>query len=491
MSKKPRKPVKKSAEKSAPKATTRARPPSLADAPLSVVVLAAGQGKRMKSALPKVLQPLAGRPLLGHVLDAARVLQPQALHIVYGHGGDTLRAAFKDQPFEWALQAEQLGTGHALMQALPVVPDSHVVLVLFGDVPLVRSEALAALVEDARANALALLSVELADPTGYGRVLRDKRGNVTRVVEQRDASATERRVRECNTGVLAALARLLRLWLARLRNANAQGEYYLTDIIAMAVKGRVPVVARIVADENDVLGVNDRRQLAQLEGALRARRAAQLLEAGVTLADPMRIDIRGEVVTGRDVFLDVGVVLEGRVELGDNVRVGPYCVLRDVTLGAGTEVAPHSVLTGAVAAENCVIGPFARLRPGARLAREVHVGNFVEVKNSELGVGSKANHLTYLGDTTVGTRVNVGAGTITCNYDGVNKSRTVIGDHAFIGSGTMLVAPVTVGADATIGAGSVITSDAPAGKLTLGRGRQATIEGWQRPVKGAPLKPRR
>jgi bifunctional UDP-N-acetylglucosamine pyrophosphorylase / glucosamine-1-phosphate N-acetyltransferase len=473
------------------KPVARKRAPSLAAAPLSVVVLAAGQGKRMKSALPKVLQPLAGRPLLSHVLDAARALQPQALHVVYGHGGETLRAAFKDQPLEWALQAEQLGTGHALMQALPGIPDSHLVLVLFGDVPLVRSEALAALVEDARANTLALLSVELADPTGYGRVLRDRRGGVRRVVEQRDASATERRVRECNTGVMAAPARLLRAWLARLGNANAQGEYYLTDIIAMAVRERVPVVARIVADENDVLGVNDRRQLAQLEGALRGRRAAQLFDAGVTLADATRIDIRGEVLTGRDVFLDVGVVLEGRVELGDNVRVGPYCVLRDVTLGAGTEVAAHSVLDGAVAGENCRIGPFARLRPGARLARDVHVGNYVEVKNSELGVGAKANHLTYLGDTTVGARVNVGAGTITCNYDGVNKSRTVIGDNAFIGSGTMLVAPVEVGADATIGAGSVITHDAPAGKLTLGRARQATVDSWQRPVKGAPLKPRR
>jgi bifunctional UDP-N-acetylglucosamine pyrophosphorylase/glucosamine-1-phosphate N-acetyltransferase len=463
--------------------------PSLEAAPLAVVILAAGQGKRMKSALPKVLQPLAGRALLAHVLDAARALQPHALHVVYGHGGDALRAAFKDQPLAWALQAEQLGTGHALMQALPGIADSDVVLVLFGDVPLVRSEALAALVEDARGNALALLTVELADPTGYGRVLRDASGRVKRVVEHKDASAVERRVRECNTGVMAAPARLLRTWLGRLGNANAQGEYYLTDVIAMAVKERVPVAARVVTDEAEVLGVNDRRQLAQLEGALRARRAAVLLDAGVTLADPARIDIRAEVVTGRDVFLDVGVVLEGRVELGDGVRVGPYCVLRDVSLGAGTEVAPHSVLDGAVVAEDCRIGPFARLRPGARLARGVHVGNYVEVKNSELGEGAKANHLTYLGDTTVGARVNVGAGTITCNYDGVNKSRTVIGDGAFIGSGSMLVAPVEIGADATIGAGSTITRNAPAGKLTLARGRQVTVEGWRRPVKGASRKP--
>jgi bifunctional UDP-N-acetylglucosamine pyrophosphorylase/glucosamine-1-phosphate N-acetyltransferase len=457
-----------------------------ADAPLSVVVLAAGQGKRMKSALPKVLQPLAGRALLEHVLDAARVLQPQALHVVYGHGGDQLRAAFRDQPLEWALQAEQLGTGHALMQAMPGVPDSHLVLVLFGDVPLVRGEALAALVETARGNALALLSVELADPGGYGRVVRDARGAVRRVVEHKDASPAERRVRECNTGVMAAPAGLMRAWLARLGNANAQGEYYLTDVIAMAVKDRVPVIAQVVADETDVLGVNDRRQLAQLEAALRSRRAAQLFDAGVTLADPARIDVRGEVITGRDVFLDVGVVLEGRVELGDGVRVGPYCVLRDVTLGARTEVASHSVLHGATVGEECHIGPFARLRPGARLARGVHVGNYVEVKNSELGEGAKANHLTYLGDSTVGARVNVGAGTITCNYDGANKSRTVIGEGAFIGSGTMLVAPVTVGANATIGAGTVVTQDAPADKLTLGRARQVTLDGWRRPVKGKP-----
>ena len=454
-----------------------------APAPLSVVVLAAGQGKRMKSALPKVLQPLAGRALLAHVLDAARTLDPAGLHVVFGHGGEVVRAAFKDQPLTWAHQAEQLGTGHALMQAMPGVPDLHVVLVLFGDVPLVRSDALAALVEDARGGSLALLTVLLDDPTGYGRVLRDARGRVRGVVEQKDASAAQKRVRECNTGVMAAPAGLMRAWLSKLGNANAQGEYYLTDVIAMAVKQRVAVTPRVVTDEADVLGVNDRRQLAQLEGALRARRATQLFEAGVTIADPTRLDVRGSVVTGRDVFLDVGVVLEGRVELGDNVRVGPYCVLRDVTLGAGTEVAAHCVLDGATAAENCRIGPFARLRPGAKLARDVHVGNYVEVKNSQLDVGAKANHLTYLGDATVGARVNVGAGTITCNYDGVNKSRTEIGAGAFIGSGTMLVAPVKVGADATIGAGSVVTNDAPAGKLTLARGRQVTVEGWERPVK--------
>ena len=475
-----------------PRAGARARrrpstaAPTWVAAPLSVVVLAAGQGKRMKSALPKVLQPLAGRALLAHVLDAARALDPAALHVVHGHGGDAVRAAFADQPLVWAHQAEQLGTGHALMQAMPAVPDSHVVLVLFGDVPLVRSDALGALVDDARRGALALLTVMLDDPTGYGRVLRDARGRVRGVVEHKDASAAQRRVRECNTGVMAAPAALLRAWLAKLGNANAQGEYYLTDVIGMAVKQRVAVTPRVVQDEADVLGVNDRRQLAQLESALRARRVAQLFDAGVTVADPARLDVRGTLVTGRDVFLDVGVVLEGRVELGDNVRVGPYCVLRDVSLGAGTEVAAHSVLDGAVVGENARIGPFARLRPGARLARDVHVGNFVEVKNSELDVGAKANHLTYLGDSTVGARVNVGAGTITCNYDGVNKSRTVIGEGAFIGSGTMLVAPVSVGAQATIGAGSVVTSDAPAGKLTLGRARQVTVENWERPVKRKP-----
>ncbi len=475
---------KTAARKRAPKRARIAE--SVTPALLSVVVLAAGQGKRMKSALPKVLQPLAGRALLAHVLEAARRLDPASLHVVFGHGGEAVRAAFADQPLVWALQSKQLGTGHALMQAMPAVPDSHVVLVLFGDVPLVRSDALAALVDDARRGALALLTVELPDPTGYGRVLRDPRGRVRGVVEHKDASAAQKRVRECNTGVMAAPAGLMRAWLAKLGNANAQGEYYLTDVIAMAVKQRVPVVPRVVTDEADVLGVNDRRQLAQLEAALRQRRAAQLFEAGVTIADPARLDVRGTVVTGRDVFLDVNVVLEGHVELGDNVRIGPNCVLRDVALGAGTEVAANCVLDGAVVAENCRIGPFARLRPGARLARDAHVGNYVEVKNSELGIGAKANHLTYLGDTTVGARVNVGAGTITCNYDGVNKSRTVIGEGAFIGSGTMLVAPVEVGANATIGAGSVVTQDAPAGKLTLGRARQVTIESWQRPVKAPP-----
>jgi bifunctional UDP-N-acetylglucosamine pyrophosphorylase/glucosamine-1-phosphate N-acetyltransferase len=478
--------MKKTARK---KAAGRVRTPSWARAPLSVIVLAAGQGKRMKSALPKVLQPLGGRALLGHVLDAARALSPAAVHVVHGHGGEAVQAAFAGQSLVWARQAKQLGTGHAVMQAMPGVPDDHVVLVLFGDVPLVRPEPLQELVAKARDGALALLTANLDDPSGYGRVLRDARGRVRRIVEHTDANARERRVSECNTGVLAAPASLLRAWLAKLANANAQGEYYLTDVVAMAVKGGTPVMPQVAADESDVLGANDRRQLAQLEGVLRTRRVAALLDAGVIFADPMRVDIRGDVTVGSDVFIDVGVVLEGRVELGDRVRVGPYCVLRDVTLGADTRLAPMCVLEQAVAGRECDIGPFARLRPGARLADIVHIGNFVEVKNTKVGEGTKAGHLTYLGDATVGAGVNVGAGTVICNYDGANKHHTEIGAGAFIGSGSMLVAPVRIGEQATIGAGSTITADAPAGKLTLARGRQTTVEGWRRPVKTPKGKP--
>ena len=454
-------------------------------APLSVIVLAAGQGKRMKSSLPKVLQPLAGEPLLAHVVRAARALQPARLVIVHGHGAEQVRAAFRDSDdLHWTLQPQQRGTGHAVKLALPDVPDDHVALVLFGDVPLVSTAALAPLVDAARGGALALLTVELADATGYGRVLRDARGRVRAIVEHKDASAAQLRVRECNTGVLAAPARLLRGWLERLRSDNAQGEFYLTDVVGLAAKARVPITAERAADAADVLGVNDRRQLAEVEKVLRHRRAGALLDAGATLADPARVDVRGEVEVGSDVSIDVGVVLEGRVVLGDGVHVGPYCVLRDVTLGANTRVAAHSVLEQASAGRGCSIGPFARLRPGAKLGDAVHIGNYVEVKNSTLADGAKANHLTYLGDASVGARTNVGAGTITCNYDGVNKHRTEIGADAFIGSGSMLVAPVTVGEGATIGAGSTITQDAPAGTLTLARSRQVAVEGWRRPVKG-------
>ena len=452
--------------------------------PLSVVILAAGQGKRMRSDLPKVLQPLAGRALLQHVISTTRQLSPQQIPVVYGHGGEQVQAAMKHEPLDWALQAEQKGTGHAVAQAMPGIPDDHLVLVLYGDVPLVRAGTLQALIALALQDQLALLTVNLDDPTGYGRILRDEAGRVTAIVEQKDASPAQLAVREGNTGVLALQAGALRRYLSQLRSDNAQGEYYLTDVIGMAVADGLTVAPLVADSESEVLGVNDRLQLAQLEAVYRRHCAENAMRAGATLADPARFDQRGTLVLGRDVFIDVNVVFEGHVELGDRVRIGPHCVLRDVTLGADTQVASHSVLEQAQVATNCRIGPFARLRPGAQLAADVHVGNYVEVKNSSLGVGSKANHLTYLGDTTVGSGVNIGAGTITCNYDGVNKSRTVIHDHAFIGSGSMLVAPVAIGSGATIGAGSTITRDAPDDKLTLSRARQTTIDGWQRPVKG-------
>ncbi len=464
-------------KKSKQKKTTRSA------MPLSVVILAAGQGKRMNSDLPKVLQPLAGRPLLRHVVDTACALQPAGLHVVHGHGGDQVRAAFAADELQWALQAEQKGTGHAVMQAMPAIPDDHLVLVLYGDVPLLKAATLRELLQQAGERQLALLTVMLADPTGYGRVLRDRKGSVKAIVEQKDASATQLKVREGNTGVLAVAAPLLRRWLKKLRSDNAQGEYYLTDIVAMAVKDRVAVRPLVAVSEAEVLGVNDKLQLAQLESVLRSEHAAAAMRAGATLVDPARFDQRGELVLGRDVFIDAGVVFEGRVVLGDRVRIGPHCVLRDITVGADTHVVSHCVLEQSEVGKGCSIGPFARLRPGAKLADGVHIGNFVEVKNSSIGKGSKANHLTYLGDATVGAGVNVGAGTICCNYDGANKSRTVIEDGAFIGSGSLLVAPVTIGANATTGAGSTITKDAPPGQLTLARSRQVTIEGWQRPVK--------
>ena len=451
--------------------------------PLSIVILAAGQGKRMASDLPKVLQPLAGKPLLQHVLETARSLDPAALYVVYGHGGEQVRAAFAGQAVEWILQAEQKGTGHAVQQAMPNIPDDHQVLVLYGDVPLLRAETLRGLVALASDRQLALLTVNLADPTGYGRVVRDRRGQVKAVVEHKDATRAQHALREGNTGVLVAPAGRLGEWLDRLKSNNAQGELYLTDVIAMAVKDRIAVVAIPAETESEVLGVNDRLQLAQLEAALRQTRATALMRAGVTIVDPARFDQRGELVAGRDVFIDINVVFEGRVQLGDRVRIGPNCVLRNVSIGTGAEVMANSVLDGVEAGPDCVVGPFARLRPGTKLAAGAHIGNFVEVKNSSVGSRSKANHLTYLGDATVGANVNVGAGTITCNYDGVNKSRTVIEDGAFIGSGNMLVAPVTIGADATLGAGSTITEDAPAGKLTLARSRQVTVESWPRPVR--------
>ena len=451
--------------------------------PLSVVILAAGEGRRMRSALPKVLQALAGRPLLQHVIDTARTLAPSAIHVVYGHGGERVRTALAAAPVSWTRQEQQLGTGHALLQAMPGIPDDHRVLVLYGDVPLIRPETLAELVKLAGAGGVGLLTARFDEPQGYGRIVRNARGLVREIVEQKDASARELAIRECNTGVLVSPARPLRRWLGRLKSANSQGEYYLTDIIAMAVKEKVPVRALAAGEPAEALGVNDKAQLAQLEGLLRARAARGLLLAGVTLADPARIDVRGTLTHGTDVFIDVNVVFEGRVTLGDRVHIGAGCVVRDSEIGADTQVHPHCVIDGALIGASCSIGPFARLRPTAALAADVHIGNFVEVKNSQLGEGSKANHLAYVGDAQVGKRVNIGAGTIVANYDGAMKHHTAIGDDVHTGSNSVLVAPIIVGAGATIAAGSTVTQSVPAGKLTVARARQETIEGWQRPSK--------
>jgi len=448
----------------------------------AVVILAAGEGKRMKSSLPKVLHPIAARPMLAHVVDVARALQPAGIHVVHGHGGEQVRAAFAGQPdLQWARQDRQLGTGHAVQQALPAVPDQAQVLVLYGDVPLITAATLRRLL--AAPGALAVLAAEPADPAGYGRVVRDAEGHVAAVVEHKDADDEQRRIGLVNTGVVAAQAAALRRWLAALRNDNAQGEYYLTDVFAQAAEEFSPAEIVIVDDAMETEGANDPWQLAQLERAFQLRAVRALCEHGVRFADPARVDIRGTVAVGRDVEIDVDVVLEGEVALGDNVRIGPFCRLRDVALAAGTLVRAHCDLEGARTEGAATIGPFARLRPGTVLADGVHVGNFVETKNAVLGAGSKANHLSYLGDAVVGSKVNIGAGTITCNYDGVNKATTRIEDGAFIGSNSALVAPVTIGRDATIGAGSVITKRAPDGKLTIARGRQETLPGWQRPRK--------
>jgi bifunctional UDP-N-acetylglucosamine pyrophosphorylase/glucosamine-1-phosphate N-acetyltransferase len=452
-------------------------------APLSIVILAAGQGKRMQSDIPKVLQPLAGMPMLAHVLGLAAKLTPASIHVVYGHGGERVRELFDDGRLRWSLQSDQLGTGDALHQAMPDIPDANQVLVLYGDVPLLLADTLRGLIALSGARTVALLTAQLADPAGYGRVLRSARGELRRIVEECDANPRQRLIREVNTGVLVASARFLKDWLARLKPRNAQREYYLTDILGMAVRQKLRIATVEAADAAEVQGVNDKLQLALAEAEYRRRRARALMGQGVTLIDPARIDVRGSINVGRDVLLDVNVVIDGPVELGDGVRVGPNCVLRNVSVGARTVLFANCVLQDAQIGSDCQIGPFTRMRPKVRIANGVHLGNFVEIKNSEIGAGSKVNHLSYVGDSQVGSAVNIGAGSITCNYDGANKWRTEIGDGAFIGSGAMLVAPVKIGDGATIGAGSTITSDAPAEKLTLGRSRQVTLEQWQRPRK--------
>lgn len=450
---------------------------------MEVIVLAAGQGKRMRSVLPKVLQPLAAKPMLGHVLDTARALEARRIVVVYGHGGEVVREALDAPDLAWARQDPPQGTGHAVQQAMPLVEDGDIALILYGDVPLIGVPTLQRLMAAAGERQMALLTVHMDDPTGYGRILRDAAGQVTRIVEEKDATPDERRVTEVNTGILAAPVERLRHWLANLKNDNAQGEYYLTDIIAMAVAEGMPVVTTQPDAFEETLGVNNKTQLAELERIHQRNIARRLTDAGVTVIDPARLDVRGELVCGRDVEIDINCVFEGRVELGDGVRIGPNCVIRNATLGAGTRVAAFSQIEDTVMGEACVIGPYARTRPGTVLGTDVHLGNFVEVKNSNISDHSKANHLAYVGDADIGKRVNVGAGTITCNYDGANKFRTIIEDDVFIGSDTQLVAPVRVGRGATLGAGTTLSKDAPPEQLTVSRAKQVSVEGWKRPVK--------
>src|SRR5574343_152744 len=449
---------------------------------MNIVILAAGQGKRMHSNLPKVLHPVAGKALAQHVIDTARSLNPEKLIVVYGHGGDVVRATLSAPDLCWAEQAQQLGTGHAVAQAVPQLSAAEQTLVLYGDVPLTTAETLKRLLQAGK-DGLAILTVDLADPSGYGRIVRDADGKVQRIVEQKDASDAEKAICEINTGIMAVPTARLGDWLASLKNDNAQGEYYLTDIVGCAVAEGLPVRTAQPADEWEVLGVNSKVQLAELERQHQRNLAEQLLVAGVRLADPARIDIRGELTHGRDVAIDVGCVFEGKVELADAVEVGPYCVLKNVKVGAGTRIAAFCHFEDAVIGPAGVLGPYASLRPGTELGSEVHIGNFVEVKNSKIAAQYKANHLAYIGDAEIGQRVHLGAGTITCNYDGANKHKTIIEDDVFIGSDPQLVAPVTVGRGATLGAGTTLTKDAPPDALTVSRAKQLTLSGWARPLK--------
>ncbi|NVD36335.1 bifunctional UDP-N-acetylglucosamine diphosphorylase/glucosamine-1-phosphate N-acetyltransferase GlmU [Marinobacter lutaoensis] len=451
--------------------------------PLHVVILAAGQGSRMKSSLPKVLHPVAGKPMLHHVIETAMALDAEQIHVVIGHAGDRVREASDTYPVNWVEQSEQLGTGHAVAQVLPHLPDQARVLILYGDVPLTRTQTLHQLTDTLDERQLGLLTVTLDDPNGYGRIVRNREGRVVAIVEHKDATEAQRAIREVNTGILAVLARHLKAWLPSLSNRNAQGEYYLTDIIGLAAAQGITIRVAQPATVTEVEGVNNRVQLAALERAWQRQQAERLMLAGVTLADPERLDVRGQVTVGQDVFIDANVLLEGDVVLEEGVRVGFGCVIRDSRIARGTEIHPYSVIESSVIGENAQIGPFARFRPGNTLAANTKVGNFVEIKKSVVGAGSKINHLSYVGDARLGERVNVGAGTITCNYDGANKHATVIGDGAFIGSNTSLVAPVTVGSDATIGAGSTITRDVADTELAVARGKQRNIAGWERPKK--------
>jgi bifunctional UDP-N-acetylglucosamine pyrophosphorylase/glucosamine-1-phosphate N-acetyltransferase len=450
---------------------------------LDIVILAAGQGTRMRSALPKVLHSVAGKSMLGHVIDCARALSPRRIHVVIGHGADLVRETLDGNDLNWVLQGEQLGTGHAVAQALPYIIDADQILVLYGDVPLLRSDTLQRLSNQAGSSTLGLLTVTMDDPTGYGRIVRNGAGQVQAIVEQKDASAKHLLITEANTGIMALPGKQAADWLTSLSNDNAQREYYLTDVVALAVASKTGIEVAQPEDEVEVMGANNRQQLSVLERSFQAREALRLMTEGVTLSDPARLDVRGDVVVGRDIFMDINVVLEGLVTIEDNVEIGPNCVIRNSVIRRGSVIKAFSHLDGADVGEGCDIGPYARLRPGTRLGRGAKVGNFVETKKADIGAGSKINHLSYLGDAVVGEQVNIGAGTITCNYDGVNKFVTHIGDNVFIGSNTALVAPLKVGAGATTGAGSTITQDVPTGALAVGRSRQRTIENWQRPLK--------
>jgi len=450
---------------------------------ISIVILAAGKGTRMRSSLPKVLQPLAEKTLLGHVVDTAKQVGAKEICVVYGHGGEHVQDTFADENLGWALQEPQLGTGHAVQQAMPQVADENTVVVVYGDVPLVTPETVQKLSAATEGGKLALLTVDADNPHGYGRIVRDNVGNVQEIVEEKDATDEQRKITEVNTGLLACPAGKLKPWLDALKNDNAQEEYYLTDVVAAAVADGVPVDAVKAVSETEVMGINDKIQLAEAERALQLQRVTELMKAGATVIDPARVDIRGTVSVGADVTIDINAVFEGDVSLGDNVSIGPNCVIKNTSIGAGTNVEANCVFEDATVGANCNLGPFARLRPNAKLLDEARIGNFVEVKNTTLGKGSKANHLTYLGDAEIGSDVNVGCGTITCNYDGANKHKTIIGDNAFIGSGVELVAPVEVGEGATVGAGSTLGTNAPAGKLTLERAKTRTIDAWKRPQK--------
>lgn len=449
---------------------------------LSVVILAAGKGTRMYSDLPKVLHPIAGKPMVKHVIDTVKQLEAEQIHLVYGHGGELLQQQLSSEPVNWVLQSQQLGTGHAMQQAAPFFSDDENILMLYGDAPLITQETLTRLIAAKPENGIALLTVELENPTGYGRIIREN-GAVVAIVEQKDANDEQRKIREINTGVMVSSGASFKKWLAQLDNNNAQGEYYITDVIAMATKEGFQVQAVQADDFMEVEGANNRQQLAALERYFQKRQADKLLLQGVTIIDPNRFDLRGSVTHGKDVEIDVNVILEGEITLGSYVKIGAGSILKNCTIGDGVEIKPYSVIEDATIGEQAKIGPFSRLRPGTALAAKTHIGNFVEVKNAQIGEGSKVNHLSYVGDAEIGKKCNIGAGTITCNYDGANKFKTIIGDDVFVGSDTQLVAPVIIANGSTIGAGTTVTKDIEPNELVISRVPQKHIKGWQRPIK--------